>query len=49
MVILSAVEARDLVATIMEAVRAIADGDPLRESWVSEATDWCAVILDRVD
>ena len=49
MVTLSDAEARDLEQTIMDAVRAIADGFPLRDSWVSEATDWCLLILDRLE
>jgi hypothetical protein len=47
-VILSDVEARDLVQTVMEAVAAIEDGDDLRRSWPGEATDWCLLILDRL-
>jgi hypothetical protein len=49
MVILSDLEARDLVATILEAVEHAEDGTPLRASWTTEARDWCLLMIDRLN
>lgn len=49
MVILSDVEAFDLVQTMLEGVDALADGVLLRGSWVLEVRDWCVLILDRLE
>lgn len=43
-------EARDLVATILEAVEAAEEGRPVeRASWPTEAMDWCLLLIDRLN
>ncbi|CAN5714067.1 hypothetical protein BH24ACT3_BH24ACT3_13640 [soil metagenome] len=46
-VILTAVEAWDLMESIMDGVAHVEDGAPLPVNWPAEMRDWCDLLIER--